>query len=219
MSSPTGQMGVIGNRAASRPVRRPRSQVIQRPSIETLTYTQSRNGNVTTVTVTSSLSGTVYYHWYLDGTWVAVTTTNHYSFMLLPGEQARVEVLVSNDAGFDFVANTPPDATGSRVTLWWIRSADTDVREYKVEQNQDSGGWSQIATVPYLPSAWDYRVTSPRLDDLSSYEWRVTPVDLAGNDGTVTALDARTVVRTPDATDFTIAFDEGTTRVTFAEAA
>ena len=209
-------MGVIASRPTARPSVRSRSQIISRPSIETLTFAQERRGDVSTVTVTSSLSGAVYYHWYVNGVHWAMTTTNQYSFVAV--EQLRIDVIPTNDPGFDFEANAPavPD---DLVTLWWVRSTDTDVKEYKVEQQKDAGGWSTIATVAFIPSTWDYRVETRRLDDLASYEWRVTPVDAAGNEGSTAALDARDVVRIPDAPDFDIAFDEGTTKVTFSEAA
>ncbi len=216
--SEAGSLGVIAGRPRPRPAPRTRSQIIRRPFQKTVTFAQRRDGNVSTVTVTTNLAGTVYYHWYVDGVWVAVTNSNHFSFVAAAGEQSRIEVEVSNDPGFDQVANAP-DTPAARVTLYWIRSTDTDVREYKVEQQLDGGDWATIATVPFQAGSWDYRITSPRLDDLGSYAWRVTPVDAAGNDGSATSLGARTIVRTPDAPEFTATFDEGTTKVTFAGAA
>lgn len=218
MTNPTGLMGVVGSRPERRPAPRPRSQIIQPPTIETLTYSQELRGGIATVTVTSSLSGVVYYHWYVNGSWVAVTVTNYYSFAAPIDGQDRVEVLVSNDANFGYpttISTTPAVS----VTVWWIRSAETDVREYLVEEQKDGGGWSEIVRVPFAPGAWDYRIQTEYLDDLADYEWRVTPVDLAGNEGSVLAVTARTIVRTPDAPDFTATFDSGTAKVTFAEAA
>ena len=195
-----------------------RSQILRRTFRKTVTLTQRRDGNVTTVTCTTNLQGTVFYYWYLDGIFVAVTTTNTFDFIIPAGEQARIECIPSHNANLDIIANAP-STPAARVVLWWIRSADTDVKEYKVEQQKDGGDWNTIATVPFLSGAWDYRITSPRLTDLADYTWRVTPVDDVSNEGTVTTLAARTIVRTPDAPEFTIAFDEGTTKVTFAEAA
>ena len=218
MANATGIMGVVGSRPIRQPTSLPRSQVIETPFQKTVTYAQRRDGNVSTVTVTTNLAGRVYYHWYMDGVWITVTNSNQYSFVVASDEQARIECIPSHDPRFDYVANAPA-TPAARVTLWWIRSTDSDVKEYKVEQQKDSGGWSTIATVPYQAGAWDYRITSPRLDDLGSYEWRATPVDAAGNEGSTTSLDARMIVRTPDAPDFDATFDEGTTKVTFSEAA
>ena len=218
MANETGIMGIIGSRSQPRPADLPRSQIIRHPFHRTLTYSQRRHGNVSTVTVTSSLSGNVWFHWYLDGVWQAVSTSNQYSFVIAPGEQARVECIATNTVDLDYIANAP-NTPAARVALWWIRSTDTDIKEYKVEQQKDGGDWSTIATVAYQAGAWDYRITSPRLDDLGSYAWRVSSVDAAGNVGTATTLTARTIVRTPDAPEFTATFDDGTTKVTFAEAA
>jgi len=217
MTTGANMLGVIGSRAR-RSGSHARSQVIHGQWQKTVAYSQRREGNVTTVTVTTSLGGTVYYHWFLDGVWVGQTTTNYRSFGLAADEQARIECVPSHDAYFDWAAHSPA-TPAARVLLWWIRSSDTGVKQYKVEQQKDAGDWTTIATVAHQDDQWDYRLTTPRLDDLGSYAWRITPVDAAGNEGSATALDARTIVRTPDAPNFAIAFDDGTTKVTFSEAA
>ena len=180
-------------------------------------YSVVRIGNVSEVTVTSSIGGTVYYHWYLDGVWQGATTEPVKTFWLDQDEQARVEVLDTADADYDYTANAP-DGYPARKTLWWCRSTDDDVDHYRIEQQQDGGDWESLGRIHPRPNQWDFSLTTGRLDDLSDYAWQVIPVDILGNDGTALALDAETVVRTPDAPDFTATFDEGTTRVTFAEA-
>ncbi len=186
-------------------------------------YTAVRIGNVTRVTATSDLTPPVYFHWWLDGTWVASTGTDPvYAFRQEPGEQLRIEALDTTDA-----AQTPEAlavASGlvswpARRTLWWIRSIDASVVRYRLEQKKGAGAWTSLALVPRDGEAWIYSTVSDRLDDLTDYEWRVYPIDAASNDGTVIALSAEHVVRWPDAPDVTVAFDGGTTRVTFAAAA
>ncbi len=76
--------------------------------------------------------------------------------------------------------------------------------------------WETIGIVPHDEAQWVYSLLSPRLDDLADAEFRVVPVDKAGNDGTALALSAERIVRTPDAPDFTATFDSGTTKITFA---
>lgn len=176
-----------------------------------------RVGNVTTVTVVSDLGGSIYYHWYRDGCFVRCTQVPHHDFAIEAGDQARIECIDSNDANFDPIANAP-DAYPARRTISWLRSLATDIDHYRVEQNRASGGWTLIRRVPHDPGVWQYRVLTPRLDDLTDYQWRIVPVDAAGNEGTAETVDAETIVRTPDAPDFTISFDPDTTRVTFAEA-
>ena len=181
-------------------------------------YRQNRLGQATRVTVTSDLAGTVYYHWYLDGSWIASTRAAERLFVLPPDDQARVEVIDTTDADFDPLANAPAGFPARR-TLWWLRSLDLDAERYRVEQKVGSDAWSELAEVVPLPTQWSMEYLTPRLDDLSVYRWRITPVDAAGNDGTARLIGPEKIVRRPDAPRFTISFDEGTTRVTFTEAA
>jgi len=181
-------------------------------------YQLSAMGNVTVVTVTSDLEGTVYFHWYVDGAYVASTTAATWSVFLEPGEEVRLEAKDTDDPDFDPIANAPVGYPGRR-TLFWLRALATDVEHYRVEMQKDGGGWSTVAIVRHDENEWSYRVLSPRLEDLTPYEFRVVPVDDAGNDGTAIAVAAETVVRWPDGPDFTISYASGTQRVTFSEAA
>ena len=177
----------------------------------------NRAGNVTTVTVTSDLSGTIYYHWYIDGSFIATTQLNVYQFYLENDDQVRIEINDTNDPDYDPIANAPAGYPARR-TIYWVRSQDSDVRHYRIEQQKDGGGWASIGEVLHDVNQWAYSLESPRLDDLSEYEWRIIPVDLAGNDGTALALDSEKIVHTPDAPDFTVTFNEGPDTVTFAAA-
>ena len=181
-------------------------------------YSQVRIGNVTRVTVTSDLSAPIYYHWYLNGSWSGVTTGPGKSFHLGDGDQARIEAIDTNDPAYDGIANAP-DGWPARRTIWWCRSVDSDVVRYRVEQQKDGGDWSTLGTVQAVAGQWPYSLLTGRLDDLATYAWRVYPVDAAGNDGTALTLDSEKIVRTPDGPDFAIAFDDGTTKVTFSAAA
>jgi len=180
-------------------------------------YAQTRHGTITSVTVTSDLSGTIYYHWYRDGVHVAATESATYWFVLQDQESLRIEVFDTNDADFDPIANAP-DGWPARRTIWWVRSTATDVHHYRVDQKLGAGAWSQIAVVYPETDIWSYSVVTPRLTDLSSYTWRIVPVDAAGNDGTALEIGTEKIVRTPDAPEFTVSFDSGTTKVTFAAA-
>ena len=180
-------------------------------------YNIQRIENITEVTVTSSLSGTIYFHWWLDGIYQGMTESATRGFFLPVGEQARVEVIDSNSAAFDPVASAPA-AYPPRRSLFWIRSLAADVLRYRIEQQKDGGGWTTLGYVDHLPAGWSYSHLTDRLTDLSTYAWRIVPVDAAGNDGTSLSLGSEKIVRTPDAPGFAIAFDEGTTKVTFSAA-
>ena len=178
---------------------------------------QVKDGRTTTVTATSSLSGTVYYHWYIDGAWIDCTTTNVYTFVLEYGEQVRISVLDTDDPDFDAIANAP-DGYPARRTISWVQSDDDDVAKYRIEQRQDFGDWVTLGHVAHDDTQWAYRYLTGRLTDLATYEWRVVPIDSAGNDGTHYQFDPVTIVRAPDSPNFTISFDSGTAKVTFAAA-
>jgi len=179
-------------------------------------YQLTRLGEVTTVTVTSDLAGTIYYHWYCDGCYVGGGRSATRSFYLGLSDQTRVEVIDTNDAAFDPVTGAPAGWPARR-TLWWVRSTAADVARYRVEQKKAAGEWSTLAIVHDRPDTWDYAVITDRLDDLSDYTWQVVPIDAAGNDGTPITIGPERIVRTPDAPNFQITFDAGTTKVTFSE--
>jgi hypothetical protein len=179
--------------------------------------TQVRTGNATQITVVSSLTGTIYYHWYQDGSYLGVSSTPTRTFVLVPGSQARFTILDTNDAAFDPVANAPEGYPATR-SLVFTRSIDSDVSKYRIEQQRESDGWISLGIIFDDPRAWVYQLSTPTLDDLTNYGWRVIAIDTAGNDGTAVTLAAELIVRTPNAPDFTVTFDPGTTKVTFAAA-
>jgi len=179
-------------------------------------YQITRLGVTVSVTATSDLEGDVWYHWYLDGLYQGVTTSPTRRFVL-EGEQARVEVVDTNDAAFDPYAD-PPESFPARRTVWWVRSLDSDVDHYRVEEKEGSGAWTTLGIVQHDASKWSYELVTGRLTDLTDYEWRVIPVSKVGNDGSPVELAAERIVRTPDAPAFTIAYDADTDEVTFAEA-
>lgn len=179
-------------------------------------YSTVRLGEVTEVTVTSNLSGTIYYHWYVYGVYIGMSTSTSWLFYLADGEQGRIECIDTNDADFDAIANAPTDYPPTR-TIYWTASVDTDVDKYRVEQKKNAGDWATVGTVYHEASRWSYELTTDRLDDLASYEFRVVPIDKAGNDGTPVTLGAENIVRTPDAPEFTIEFNTSPTTVTFDE--
>lgn len=202
---------------------RPRSRTVWDPSFPfpakyPLEYAVTRLGNVTEVTVTTQLLEAVTYHWYLDGVYMGATTGPTFSFFVEDDEQAVIEVIDDPGNDFDPILQAPAHYP-ARYTLWWIRSLDSDVDHYRVEQNKDAGGWETLELVPHDDDRWDYWVLTGRLTDLSTYQWRVYPVDAAGNDGTVLTLQGGKCVRTPDAVNFTATFDDGTTKITFFAAA
>ena len=181
-------------------------------------YVTSRSGNIITVMASSDLSGTIYYHWYLDGVLVASSQSATYSVYLPIGEQAILDVIDTNDADYDAVGNAPEGHPARRV-LWWTRTLDPEAALYRIDQQKDGGAWTEVGSQPQDNSAWEYTFMTEKLTDLSTYSWRIVFVDAVGNDGYYLETLPEKIVRTPDAPDYTISFDAGTTKVTFAEAA
>ena len=176
-------------------------------------YPLSSFGQTTTVTVSSDLTPPVWFHWYLDGSFQETTTVGEFRISLEPGSQARLEVIDTTDPDFDPLANEPA-AWPATKDLWWIGSLAADLDRYRVEQQQDGGDWTPIATVLKQDNQWHYHIESGRLVDLATYAFRIVPIDAAGNDGTAHSLSSRRIVRTPDAIDFSLTFNEGPTTMT-----
>ena len=182
-------------------------------------YSQSRVGDLTTITVVSDLlPAAVYYHWYVDGWYVGPSGGPAYSLHSQPGDQVRIVCQDTTDPDYDAAANTPAGWPARR-TLWWVRATDLDLDYYRVEQKLGAGAFTTIGRVSPRPQDWSLSLLTPRLTDLGVYTWRITPVDKAGNEGTAITIGPETIVRTPEAPDFTVSFDPATTRVTFSAAA
>lgn len=177
----------------------------------------SRVGDLGTIRVTSDLTPPVYFHWYIDGEHIAQTAGGRMTFHLPAGEQLRVTVQDTTDPDYDAVANAP-DGYPARRLLHWTRSTDADVDHYRIEQKLGGGAWTVLDRVFSAPGRWEYSYRTGRLDDLGSYQFQIVPVDAAGNDGTVVSIAAETIVRTPDAPDFTATLNDATQKVTFAAA-
>jgi len=209
--------GVIRSRSTRPAARRSRAKVFKRVRSFPVAYSQIQHGQVSVVRVSTPLAGRVYYFWWVDGTYVGMTASAEYRLLLPAGEQARVECVASQNPHFDYRAHgpaTPP----ARAVIWWIASTAADVDYYRIDESRDGAAWSELVRVVHSPGLWDHRYVTGRLVDLAGYAWRVVPVNRAGNEGAPIDQLPRTAVRTPDAPDYTVAFDEGTTRVTFSAA-
>lgn len=181
-------------------------------TISSLTY--QRSGTVTRAIATSTLVGALFV-WFLDGSWVGTTGTGTKDFVLQVGDFVRLEVIDTTNPAFDVVANAPAGFPARR-SLWWVRSSDADVDRYLVEQSKDGGAYAAVAIVPQTVDAWALGWRSGRLVDLSSYAWRITPFDVAGNAGTPLVIGPETIVRRPDPPAFVVTAAGG--HVTFAVA-
>ena len=165
--------------------------------------TSSRSVSTILLTATSDQSSPSY-RWWVDGLHVATTTAG--TLELSVSGQARVDCY--DDA-------TEPGTLPARRVVWFTRGGG-DVARVRLEQSDDGGStWSELAEFG-AGSSWSWEITTPRLDDLTSYLWRAVPVDAAGNDGTAREGLSELVLRTPDAPTWSMSYSAGTNRVTFA---
>lgn len=178
--------------------------------------TVKRDSRQTTVTVVSDLASPVFYHWYIDGQYMGFTTSGVRTFYMPDGDQARIQVNDTTDADYDPIANAPAGYPARRL-ISWDRSLDDSVGYYRAEQKLGAGAWVQIGIVNRVREQWSYSLLTPRLTDLSAYTWQVVPVDKFGNDGTVLTIGPETIVRTPDAPDFTLSLTGAPPNMVFTE--
>ncbi len=135
------------------------------------------------------------YRVYLDGQLVSVQTAEQFD-VKVEGEVSPVlEVLDSED-------DVPNDAFPPYLRLGWLPVSDA-VR-YLVQQYD--GGWVDVATLAAeADRAW-YQYDTPGLADVTVHQWRVIPIDEAGNEGSALAFSVL-MVRHPDPPDVTFTYD------------
>jgi len=167
------------------------------------------------VTATSSLTGAVYYYWFLDGLFIGVTEVNTRTVYLQDAAQAKLAVVDSNTQVND-PSTLVPEMWPGRRELWFVRSTGAD--HYLLEQQKNGGEWEQVCSHWPNTDQWDYTIQLASLEDLATYVWRIVPVDAAGNRGSARVLESERIVRAPDAPNYTISFDPGTANVTFSSA-
>ena len=146
------------------------------------------------------------YRVYLDGVLVSTQTVAS-SVLRAEGTAPILEIL---DVPDDVAADAFPD----HFTLGWITSTNTS--RYRIEK-YSNGAWTATATVAASSDPWQSWST-PRQDDETSVQWRIVPIDSAGNDGTATAF-TETMVRNPDIPSVSFAWNgSGSNTVTVTAA-
>ena len=126
------------------------------------------------------------YRLYRNGALVASTDLESWDFTLQEGEQLVIEVLDDDDL-------EPSTAFPGQITIGWRRTAST--QEYRVEEFV-GGLWVVRRIVRDTGAEW-LRFTSRFLDDVTTHQFRVTPVGTNGNDGTAISFTTL-MVRQPD---------------------
>jgi hypothetical protein len=154
-----------------------------------------RHGATISVTAVPADAEARHYYWLIDGQYVTHTAAR--TLDVVTDQAATIEVIASRHRDWDGRAwqRIP---RGRRHTLQWVRSAEA-VDYYRVEfaTGLEGGTWTEFARVSD-DGAWSWAVTTPDLDDLTWYRFRVVPVR-AGNDGTPGDWAPRFICRRPAA--------------------
>lgn len=150
---------------------------------------------------TSNLSDPTYYVW-VNGVLVGETLETEWLVSVGLGDQVQFSV-------FDDSSSVPPEYYPAQAKLRWLGRDGSSV--FRVEQKV-SGEWELIGLPPFRLSNVYQHVTGP-LDDVTTYEFRVVPVDEDGRLGTT--LDfALEMVRYPDSPEQTMQFTGGELAIT-----
>lgn len=153
------------------------------------------------VSFSSTLPAPVFYI-FVDG--VLSSTQAGGSYVAPAG--AVVEVL-------DDPATAAQPAFPAVLVLGWVD--DADAAAYRIEQ-KIGGLWTAVVTRHNTGEPWQSYATGP-LEDGSTQEWRIIPLDAAGNDGSGASF-VSLMVRYPDVPDVAYSYDNGTGTVTVAAA-
>jgi hypothetical protein len=148
------------------------------------------------------------YRIYVDGVRVSVQTQAVYRVMTGGAWSPVVEILDDPD-------EVPKPAFPGAFVLGW--ETDPDAWKYRIERKVD-GTWTEYATLLCDQSKGWQSYSTPVLSDGVVHEWRIVPVDAAGNDGT--AVEFTTLmVRYPDVPAVTHTYNGALTRTVTITAA
>jgi hypothetical protein len=142
---------------------------------------------------------------YRDGLLVSEQDARQYLAHIAPGESPIFEVL-------DNPALHPSPAYPPYLFLGW--KADSDAVQYRVEENVASVWTLRALVTAQAGEDWLTHATGVLVDETQA-EWRVIPVDAAGNQGTAKTFTVL-MVRYPDPPSVTFTYNAGTGAVTLA---
>ena len=148
---------------------------------------------------------------------LSTPTFRIYQDGVLVSRQTDTEYLVRADGSvfpvlelLDDADEIPNEAHPGEFYLGWEN--ESDAARYKIEE-YSGGEWTQRALILNSDERpWITYATGPLADE-TSHQWRITPVDSAGNEGTLISF-TKLMVRYPDPPQVTMTYDSGTAKVT-----
>jgi hypothetical protein len=164
------------------------------------------------VTWSSDAAAPVTYYIYLNGVLADTTTATSKLFSVVEGENLRVEILDAAPGIAD-----PAEHYPERAILAWYAPApgSGSVDHYRVEESVASV-WTLREKVRDDGRGY-FTFESRVLEDVTTHNFRVIPVDAGGIQGSATSF-ALFMVRVPDPPDAAFAYSAGTGAVTITAA-
>lgn len=139
-------------------------------------------------------------------TFETIDGTAEFLISVPPGDHPFLEILDDDRAA-------PSPAFPGRLTLHWLAVAG--VSSYRIEEYVSSV-WTTRDTVT-ANGQRSFTWLSRWLEDGQTHQFRITPIDAAGNAGTALTLSAK-MVRHPDAPAVAYSHTTATTKLTIAAA-
>lgn len=153
---------------------------------------------------TSDLESPVFYLWQ-DGVFLFSTGA----------ASAQVPTQVPSSPVFSVLDDpdvAPVNVFPASVVLQWQRPVDLAVLEYLVEEFV-AAAWVERARIKAEADLWQYSFRSRALEDVTTHQFRVTPLGVNGNAGTPREYSVF-MVRNPDPPAVEYSYDPDTKEIT-----
>lgn len=183
----------------------------------TLSHQSWGRGKFHKVTAVSNIGDQdlIYYFWFIDGEFVTSTRSPEFSFYTLSNDEVAVFCVDDCSPNLD-TDMFKPDEYPRRKVIYFTRSYEAGVKEYRIRQKKSGGSWVVIGWVIHKEDEHEYYIVTDPLDDLSAYEFDITPYDIPGNPGTAKSISSKTHVRMPDSPVFVKTYNTTPDTVTIA---
>jgi hypothetical protein len=162
--------------------------------VASIAFTVERYG-ANVLRLSWSTTGAAFYYVYIDGVLAAIVNRLWYQFSISRDEQVQVEVCDSS-------SDVPAVAYPGNALLTW--QGDTEAAYYLIQQYVGSA-WTTVRTVQETGAPF-YQYRSAFLDDCTTHQFRVVPVNTSEIQGTPKEFTFL-VVRYPDAPSATYTYD------------
>lgn len=170
----------------------------------TINQTDQTGPTTWKVTFSSDLGGTPVFSLYQNGVLITTTTATEWTFTVADLTSSIIEI-------FDD-ATSPATYYPGRMTLAW--DAPPEATDYYLIEQKVASVWTERARI-YDRGESYFSWNTLYLDDVTTHEFRVSPIGANGVTGQIRLFTAL-MVRYPDIPNVTYTYDSGTAKVTIA---